>query len=90
MAKNSGTIYTNGATVRLKNKRIDFTENEDSILCTFLFADSEPNKPAASHYCLRGKVRVTRINLSKQAMNKLVESYLKFLQANKRLDEIQL
>lgn len=79
MAKDSRKIYINGAEVRLKNKRIAFTQVEDRIICEFMFADSEPNKPAVAHACIRGKIRATKICMSVDAMQNLVAAYVSYI-----------
>jgi hypothetical protein len=78
MAKDSRNIYTNGAEIRLHNKRFGFIEKEGTIICNFHFADSEPNKPAVAHCCIRGKIRATKISLSADAMDHLVMAYLRY------------
>jgi len=73
------TIYENAAEVRTHNKKIVFTEEDKEILIQFLNAgDVEPNKPACSHKCHKGKVRVTTIKLSSEGMGYLVYAYLKY------------
>ena len=85
MAKNKGIIFNNGAEIRLHNKRFGFTEKDGSIICDFYFADSEPNKPAVSHHCIRGKIRVTKIKISVEAMDVLMMSWLRYKNHTKSL-----
>ena len=79
MAKDSRTIYIDGAAIRLKNKRIAFTQVDDRIILEFMFSDSEPNKPAVAHACIRGKVRATKLCLSVDAMQNLVAAYVSYI-----------
>ncbi len=75
-------IYSDGATVRLKNKRISFKETDKKTMISFQFADEEhPEKPACRHVCHRGKVRDTFIQLSNETMARLVHAYIKYKRA---------
>lgn len=82
-------IYTDGATVRLRNKRISFQEADNKTSIKFEFADSEADKPACFHRCIKGKVRETKIQISIEAMEALVFSYLKYKQERARAAFIQ-
>lgn len=80
MAREEINIWKNGATSRLKNKEINFIEipEKDGILIEFKFADKEAEKPSVKHKCLRGKVRVSEIALSHDAMESLFMAYMTY------------
>jgi hypothetical protein len=72
-------MYTDGATVRLHNKRISFKETDKKTMISFQFAgDVEPDKPACGHKCHKGKVRDTFIQMSNEAMEALVYAYINY------------
>lgn len=66
-AKEGISVYNNGATSRRKNKKISLTATNDGFLLNFAFADGQPDKPAV-HSCIKGKVRVSQIHLSEEAL----------------------
>lgn len=71
--------YRDGATVRLHNKRISFKETDEKTMISFQFAgDLEPNNPACVHKCHKGKLRDTFIQMSNEAMEALVCSYINY------------
>lgn len=71
--------YLDGATVRLHNKRISFKVTDKKTMISFQFADADdPNKPACSHKCHKGKVRDTFIQMSNEAMEALVFAYINY------------
>lgn len=78
-------IWKNGATARLQNKEINFVEipGKESIMIQFNFADENADIPSVKHSCLKGKVRVTEIALSHEAMYALLNSYSNYI-ANKK------
>lgn len=71
-------FYSNGATIRMHNKRISFKQDEKSIVIGFSFAEENANTPACLHVCHRGKVRETSIKMSNEAMEALVLSFIQF------------
>lgn len=76
--KNKLNVYPNGATVRMHNRKISLIGNDDKIMIQFLFADENPNKPACSHKCHKGKVRETFIQLNIESMDALVNAYMQY------------
>jgi len=71
-------IWKNGATIRLRNKRISFEETDEKTMILFEFADAEADKPACFHKCHRGKIRETQIQMSVEAMESLVHAYMNY------------
>jgi hypothetical protein len=72
------TIYRDGARIRLHNKSVSFIETENNIMIKFLFADTNADIPACSHRCYKGKVRETVVNMTKEAFEALLFSYLEY------------
>lgn len=74
MSKNETNIWKNGSTVRMHNKEIKFVDvpEKDGIIINFKFADVDADKPSVSHKCIKGKVRVSEIALSHEAMKALL------------------
>lgn len=70
--------YSDGATVRLHNKRISFAQTEEKIMIKFDFADENANNPACFHKCFKGKVRHTFLQMSNEAMESLVYAYVDY------------
>lgn len=70
--------YKNGFEIRLKNKKINFIEEEGKVLIDFLFATDDAEDPACFHKCLKGKVRNTQIAISDEVMEALSYFYLHF------------
>jgi hypothetical protein len=75
MDKNKrGVVYSNGATVKWKNKRVVVSVSETgSVKIQFRIADKDPNKLRASHTNLKNKVAVTCLKLTPDAMLALTE-----------------
>ena len=56
----------------------------------FKFADENANNPSVMHSCLKGKVRVSEIALSHEAMKALCVSYTQYLKTtfNQSINEM--
>ena len=82
MAKKEINIWKNGATVRMHNKEINFVDvkDKDGIVIQLKYADLDADKPAVSHKCIKGKVRVSEIALSHEAMQSLLIAYNAYMQ----------
>jgi hypothetical protein len=79
MAKeNKITLFNNGVQTRLHNRKITLIQKEDDFILEFLFADEQANEPACEHSCLKGKVRMTKIKLSNEALEAMLFSYMEF------------
>lgn len=74
-------LYTDGATVRLHNRRISFKQDEKSIMIKFSFAEADAYRSACSHDCHRGKVRETNIKMTNEAMEALVLAFMNYKRA---------
>lgn len=90
MNRKKGTkinIWKNGATARFHNKEINFVEipEKQSIMIQFKFADENAHNPSVKHSCLKGKVRVSEIALSHEAMNALLYSYSNYINKSKNI-----
>lgn len=81
------TTYSNGAEIRLNNRSIKFAEMDGGFRLEFMSATENADQPASGHLCLRGKVRVTTLCLSNEALEALVVGYVQF-QKDKRLAEL--
>lgn len=86
-AKKRITTYANGAEIRLHNRSIKFAEMDGGFRLEFMSATENADQPASGHLCLRGKVRVTTLCLSNEALESLVVGYVQF-QKEKRLAEL--
>ena len=75
MAKKTIKTYLDGGTCRLKNKRISFHQNKNSVVIQFAFADENPELPACEHRTIRGKVRVTTIKMTDEALEALINTW---------------
>lgn len=89
MERKGITIYNDGASTRLHNRRMMFKETEGSVLLNFRFADDEADKPSCSHNCLKGKVRETSLKLSTEAMEYLVFTYIEFKKSKSAINKIK-
>lgn len=78
MGKKTLIQYSDGATVRLHNKRISFKQTEEKTMILFDFADVNAETPACLHKCLKGKIRQTFIQMSNEAMESLIYSYIDY------------
>jgi hypothetical protein len=78
--------YLNGAEVRSHNRKIGFRKKDKEVVLYFRFADEEPDKPACSHECLKGKVRQTVMKLSEEGMEELVYAWQQY--KSKRLSDV--
>ena len=77
MKKPTCEIFPEGGIIRMKNKRISFKVTEGKTMINFQMVDTDADVPACSHKCIRGKVRETFVQMSNEAMDALVFSYMK-------------
>lgn len=75
MAKKTIKTYSDGATCRLKNKRISFSQKNNAVIIQFAFADENPELPACEHKTVKGKVRVTTIKMTDEALEALIYTW---------------
>ena len=78
MKANTETIFLNGATIRMHNKRIQIREKGDKTIILFHFADENADTPACQHRCHRGKVRETFVKMTTESMELLVKAYIDY------------
>ena len=83
MKKPSYTTYKNGGNVRIQNKEINFVEipEKQSLLIQFKFFDENADNPSVKHTCIKGKVRVSEISLSHEAMQSLMFTYNEYIKS---------
>lgn len=69
-------VYSDGVTVRLRNKRIVLSEVDNGFEIHFRTFDLEADKPSC--YCLshKGKIRDTVIGMSSEGIHALVRAYI--------------
>jgi hypothetical protein len=80
MKKSELTIYNDGATARIHNRRLTMVEDPETkdVLFRFQFATDGAEKPACSHETFKGKVRQTTIKLSEDAIKALITTYMEY------------
>jgi hypothetical protein len=78
--------YSNGASVKLPNRRVTVTENDKhEFYIQFKHADKneDPNKPACEHICFKNKVRQTTIKISEEGMEAIVIAFMEYKRQQK-------
>ena len=73
--------YSNGASVKLPNRRVTVTENDKhEFYIQFKHADKndDPNKPACEHICFKNKVRQTTVKISEEGMEAIVIAFMEY------------
>jgi len=78
MRKDSLNIYKDGAKVRINNKKIILHEVGDGFMINMAYATHDASTPAVSHKCVKGKVRVSQIKLSQEAIEHLMNAYVEY------------
>lgn len=72
-------IYTDGFSIRLKNRRCVIRDINGFYFLEFCsFDNKEANSPAVKHKCIKGKIRVSLIKLSDEFMEGLVLAFLNY------------
>lgn len=73
--------YSNGASVKLPNRRVTVTENDKhEFYIQFKHADKneDPNKPACEHICFKNKVRQTTVKVSEEGLEAIVITFMEY------------
>lgn len=77
-------IYTNGAIVKLHNRRIVFVERADGgYKIEFNSHDKDAHIPAVLHKCDKGLIRRSLMNISEEGLDALFEAYQSYKQQKK-------
>jgi len=73
------TVHKNGSIARFQNRRITMMEQkDDAFVFRFEFATDDADQPACNHETIRGKIRVTEIKLSDEALDAMIKAYLSY------------
>ncbi len=80
--KKSITIFPNGVVAKLHNRRVIIETIEGGVYLKFSTFDKNPGK-ACHHEHLKGCIRNTRVKLSDEAIEALVESYIAYKEYKK-------
>jgi len=73
--------YSNGASIKLPNRRVTVTENDKhDFYIQFKHADKndDPNKPACEHICFKNKVRQTTVKISEEGMEAILIAFMEY------------
>ena len=76
-------ICSNGAIVKLHNRKVFVIEVEDGFVVEFVIATTkeEASIPASIHKVYKNKVRLTGLKLNKDTMHALCLAYSKYLKS---------
>lgn len=76
-------IFLDGASTRLHNRRVTFTEKNGEFYLDFAMAMKNPEATTTHVKVIKGKVRLTQLKLSEEALQALVKSYLIYKRSKK-------